>query len=649
MNKLLSVCMIVKDEEAVLSQALESIKSVADEIIIVDTGSTDKTKEIAAKYTEQVYDFEWCNDFAAARNYSIQFAKGQWILIMDADEYLPNHQIHLWRDLLKKENPHKELVYTLMIVNHLDDRKLNHQISTAPVTRLFPNYNGIKFTNPIHEQLVGKNGMLQSKLIELNIFHSGYQQSIIESKKKHERNMYIFNEMQKKGEMSAYDYFTLGNQHAHGGEELKAIECFNIALERGSDTSTWHPFCLMGLITLYIRQDMLDKSWDLIETKLKKFADYPEYFVTRGIHYETLGYFKEAEECYEKGIQCAEKNAKWSREIWLTDPKFAFYLPAYQLVNICFRLNKEERAVYWLTKIIKSNQRDGEALLRLLEWLLHHETIEDILDMLGRTLELKDNYDLNLIYKIALSLCNKDIIDHYQNLQPKDSPMQWTDQLRLGLANKDVNQWFEAASNLKDILRENINTKIALAAGFIIWNNKIVIDNSGYIFDGEEGPEFNELLYNLVDDREITTEMIAKWSKELFLICKALFQLKQFDDYDRLIAKVKHPKITNMLANYFYKVGLYELAFQYYSSLLSTNDLDVISLENLGLYMYNHGQHEDSIEFLREALRKDPKRRHLYYPLILQASGSIREEYIEKFKNEFDPFLSIKFIKKTFA
>lgn len=100
--------------------------------------------------------------------------------------------------LVEKENPHKELVYTLMIVNHLDDRKLNHQISTAPVTRLFPNYNGIKFTNPIHEQLVGKNGMLQSKLIELNIFHSGYQQSIIESKKKHERNMYIFNEMQKK-------------------------------------------------------------------------------------------------------------------------------------------------------------------------------------------------------------------------------------------------------------------------------------------------------------------------------------------------------------------------------------------------------------------------------------------------------------------
>ena len=70
----ISLCMIVKNEEAVLARCLESVKDVVDEIIIVDTGSTDKTKQIAYRYTQNVYDFEWIDDFSAARNYSFSKA-----------------------------------------------------------------------------------------------------------------------------------------------------------------------------------------------------------------------------------------------------------------------------------------------------------------------------------------------------------------------------------------------------------------------------------------------------------------------------------------------------------------------------------------------------------------------------------------------
>ena len=67
----ISLCMIVKDEEAVLGRCLDSIKSAADEIVIVDTGSTDRTKEIAADYTDRIYDFKWEDDFSAARNFAL--------------------------------------------------------------------------------------------------------------------------------------------------------------------------------------------------------------------------------------------------------------------------------------------------------------------------------------------------------------------------------------------------------------------------------------------------------------------------------------------------------------------------------------------------------------------------------------------------
>ena len=84
----ISVCMIVKDEEMVLERALKSVERIADEIIIVDTGSTDRTKKIALKYTDKVYDFVWCDDFAKARNYSFSKATMDYCMWLDADDII---------------------------------------------------------------------------------------------------------------------------------------------------------------------------------------------------------------------------------------------------------------------------------------------------------------------------------------------------------------------------------------------------------------------------------------------------------------------------------------------------------------------------------------------------------------------------------
>ena len=90
----ISLCMIVKNEEKVLARCLDSIRDLMDEIIIVDTGSTDRTKEIARKYTDRIYDFEWIQDFSAARNFAFSLAKMEYIYSADADEVLDaeNHR-----------------------------------------------------------------------------------------------------------------------------------------------------------------------------------------------------------------------------------------------------------------------------------------------------------------------------------------------------------------------------------------------------------------------------------------------------------------------------------------------------------------------------------------------------------------------------
>src|SRR3989338_7436069 len=99
----ISLCMITKNEEQFLEQCLNSVKELVDEIILVDTGSTDKTKEIAGKFTDKIFDFQWCGDFSAARNESLKHAAKDWILVLDADEQLdPDGVKEIKQNILNK-------------------------------------------------------------------------------------------------------------------------------------------------------------------------------------------------------------------------------------------------------------------------------------------------------------------------------------------------------------------------------------------------------------------------------------------------------------------------------------------------------------------------------------------------------------------
>lgn len=117
----ISLCMIVKDEEEVLSRCLDCFKNIVDEIIIVDTGSIDKTKEIAKKYTDKIYNFEWVDDFAKARNYSFSKASKEYILWMDADEVIDeeNQKKLIY---LKKNLSNKYDLVTMETLMGLDDK-----------------------------------------------------------------------------------------------------------------------------------------------------------------------------------------------------------------------------------------------------------------------------------------------------------------------------------------------------------------------------------------------------------------------------------------------------------------------------------------------------------------------------------------------
>jgi len=177
---LLSVAMIVKDEEHNIRRALESIKDVADEIIVVDTGSTDRTPEIVKEYTDKLYFHEWQNDFSEARNYSLQFPTCEWVLIYDADEEASEEFRKGIREFLKAQKKEINTVY-LPTISYLDIDLTKTEVASTP--RIFRK-GTISYKNIVHNQAVYK-----PKLVHANfpILHYGYIWTRALKKKKYER------------------------------------------------------------------------------------------------------------------------------------------------------------------------------------------------------------------------------------------------------------------------------------------------------------------------------------------------------------------------------------------------------------------------------------------------------------------------------
>ena len=145
----ISVCMIVKNEEEVLSRCLDSLKGIADEIVIVDTGSTDRTKEIAALYTSRIYDFKWINDFAAARNFAFSKATKEYIYSADADEVLEEKDRQKFLQLKQVILPEIEIVE--MIYVNPSDCNMVYNFTREPRPKLFKRLREFRWIDPIHE------------------------------------------------------------------------------------------------------------------------------------------------------------------------------------------------------------------------------------------------------------------------------------------------------------------------------------------------------------------------------------------------------------------------------------------------------------------------------------------------------------------
>jgi len=180
----LSLCMIVKNEANQLPRCLESVRSAVDEIVVVDTGSTDQTVAIAHSFGAAIYSFAWTGDFSAARNESLTHATSDWILVLDADEVLVTETVSLLKQAIQQPD--------YLVINLLRHEIGAVQSPYSLVSRLFRRHSAIQFSRPYHAMIDDSVIALRQRephwqvvdLTETAILHYGYEPGAIASRDK---------------------------------------------------------------------------------------------------------------------------------------------------------------------------------------------------------------------------------------------------------------------------------------------------------------------------------------------------------------------------------------------------------------------------------------------------------------------------------
>lgn len=279
-----SVCMIVKNEERVLARCLDSLEGLYDELIIVDTGSTDKTKEIAGRYTDKVYDFEWVNDFSAARNFAFSHATMDYIYSADADEVLDADNRKLF----------KQLVDNILSEIEIVQMKYGNQLEFGTVynfdeeyrPKLFKRLRNFVWIEPVHEQvridpIVFDSDIVITHMPESN--HSGRDFSVFEKAILRDGDL-----SDRLWEMYARELYLAGTDE----DFIKAQSSFERKAATEVSEEMHQILCLILTHAARINRDV--HRFFKYAVKLVAGEGCSEICMEMGLHYEAEGDIEEA-------------------------------------------------------------------------------------------------------------------------------------------------------------------------------------------------------------------------------------------------------------------------------------------------------------------------------------------------------------------
>ena len=352
----ISLCMIVRDEQEFLEDCLLSVKDVADEILVADTGSTDETVPIARRCGAKVYDYPWDFSFSNARNFIMEKADGDWILLMDADERLFPEDA---AKLLEFVNTTSGDGAHFKVYNHVGTYG-EGLYSLHNALRLVRNNGLYRFVGDIHEQLSRVDGKSMGGLFavtDIRLHHLGYLDSVVSRKNKRERNTPLLMAELEKDPDNAFMLFNLGNEYMAKRDYAEALEWYSKAREHFKSQEAFGPHLLFRIALCHYNLNRYAMAVKALSEGLNVYPGCTDMEYLRGKVY--MDWYRDflADESFQKAIAMGQPHAtlRFSDDCATTKPLMS-------LAELHMRQHDYVKAAAYYTKAIQTDNSLHAAL-----------------------------------------------------------------------------------------------------------------------------------------------------------------------------------------------------------------------------------------------------------------------------------------------
>jgi len=402
----ISQCMIVKNEEKNIERALSWAKSIVCQQVVVDTGSTDRTKEIAERMGAKVVDFEWIDDFSAAKNFAIEQATGDWILVFDADEYMSGEDTEkLWEYLVGLQNDTETkaryLAINCRLVNVDDNGKA---MSVYDTMRVIKNDETIRYIGSIHERLdikpenVGWNN-------DITVIHTGYSESSISETNKIERNIDLLRKAIEKTEDNlSLKVYLADSLKTYEDEESRAEadKYFAEAIDQGGDKIFYklRVKAYIHFLNKFANDPAKRSEYEkMCNRALEEFPNSIDFEYYQASFLNSIGKYKEAWDLLKSGEERLVTGGKLGIAYHVqADPTMLYS----QLLLAAQGLGDINGITENAMRILATDKSRMEIISPLIAILLRQGTsIETLITTLSDVYNINDPQDLLIIAKAA--------------------------------------------------------------------------------------------------------------------------------------------------------------------------------------------------------------------------------------------------------
>ncbi|AUW95055.1 hypothetical protein BXT84_14735 [Sulfobacillus thermotolerans] len=359
----ITVALIARNEERFIQQCLQSVHAIADDIVVIDTGSDDNTISIAQREGARVFSRPWPKDFARARNWALEEVKTPWTLMLDADEVLLADDIP---NLLAGVTQPTADAYNLRIVS-LTDRA--EDLSEARVTRLFRTDPRIRWEGRIHEQIIPSIGRAGFNLgpLDVRLMHYGYLNEVMTSRDKLQRNLDLLDLSIKERGTSDWKAYMLWQR----AQTLMALQRLDDAAKDMKQaialmhpTAPLQPLFWLTLAKVYTVKKDFRKVHQTIREGLRLFPDYTDFVYWEGMVYINEGNWDRAWESFQHALQLGVPKAYLQSELGV-----GTFKALWQMARVSRMQGKMTQAEAYYLKTIQMKTAFYPALHEYIEML----------------------------------------------------------------------------------------------------------------------------------------------------------------------------------------------------------------------------------------------------------------------------------------